>query len=145
MDKIDIDAMRCLYIIRGIPGSGKTTFAEEMAIKDDAGKWPVHSADDYFMIDGEYKWDSTKIGAAHQDCKDRTEKEMIKGTSKIFVANTFTTNREIKPYQELAEKYGYKFTTVIVENRHGNESVHNVPKETIFKMETRLLNNIKLS
>jgi hypothetical protein len=33
---------------------------------------------------------------------------------------------------------------LIVENRHGNKSVHDVPNETLDRMEVRLKGSIKL-
>ncbi len=41
----------------------------------------------------------------------------------------------MEPYLKLAEKYDYKVVSLIVENRHGNKSVHNVPDETMEKNE----------
>ena len=69
---------------------------------------------------------------------------MACGTEKVVVSNTFTTEREMKPYLNLAEKYGYTVFTVIVENRHGNKDVHNVPEETRQKQAERLYKSIKL-
>ena len=43
----------------------------------------------------------------------------------------------MKPYYELAEKYGYAVFSLIVENRHGGKNVHNVPEETLEKMRNR--------
>ena len=60
----------------------------------------------------------------------------------IVVSNTSTTEKELQPYLDLATKYDYKVVSLIVENRHGNSSVHNVPDETIDKMRNRF--NIKL-
>lgn len=123
-----------LFLVRGLPSSGKTTFAHKLC----AG---VVSADDYFEKDGEYNFDASKLGIAHNHCKRRVEQQMIMGT-KIAVANTFTTEKEMKPYFKLAEKYGYTVTTVIVESRHGNKNDHRVPDETIEKMRERF--SIKL-
>ena len=55
----------------------------------------------------------------------------------IFVSNTFTTEKEMKPDLEMAEKNNYQIVSLVVENRHGNESVHNVPEETMTKMRNR--------
>ena len=55
----------------------------------------------------------------------------------IVVHNTFTENWEIKPYQELAEKYGYNFYTIIIENRHGTKSIHDVPEHVISSQKDR--------
>ncbi len=126
-----------LIIVRGLPGSGKTDLAELLA--DVPGfEAPVFSADDYFTDRyGNYNWNPAKIGEAHAGCKLKTEDAMMEDTPKIFVANTFTQEKEIKPYQELAKKYGYRFVSVVVENRHGSKSIHNVPEGTVEKMKDR--------
>ncbi|MEY4572456.1 MAG: hypothetical protein RLZ10_1695, partial [Bacteroidota bacterium] len=57
--------------------------------------------------------------------------------SKVVVANTFTEEWEMKPYFEMAERYNYRIHTIIVENRHGGENVHGVPKEKLQQMKDR--------
>lgn len=129
--------MHTLLLLRGIPGSGKTTLAHEIA----EGKWPVFSADNFFesIVEGEiaYNFDATKLGEAHSECLAKTEMEMIRGTAKIIVANTFTTDREMLAYFEAAERRNYRVFSLVVENRHGNKNVHAVPDETLEKMRNR--------
>jgi hypothetical protein len=43
----------------------------------------------------------------------------------------------MEPYFELAKKYGYKTFSIIVENRHGNKSIHNVPEDKVQMMKDR--------
>jgi hypothetical protein len=43
----------------------------------------------------------------------------------------------MKDYFDLANTYGYKIVSLIIENRHGNKSIHNVPEETMDKMKNR--------
>ena len=51
-----------LILVRGIPGSGKSTFAKSLG--------GTHfETDKFFMVDGEYKFDGTKIKEAHKWCK----------------------------------------------------------------------------
>lgn len=123
-----------LFIVRGLPSSGKNTLAEKLC-------GTVVSADDYFYKTGEYLFDASKLGVAHDHCKRRVETQMVIGTD-IAVANTFTTEKEMKPYFELADKYDYTVTTIIMESRHGNKNNHNVPDETVEKMRNRF--SIKL-
>jgi hypothetical protein len=40
-------------------------------------------------------------------------------------------------YFGLAKQYGYKVFTIIVENRHDGENIHNVPEEKIKQMANR--------
>lgn len=54
-----------LVIVRGAPGSGKSTFA-----KNQFPNHKVFATDDFFMVDGVYKYDKTKIGENHQKCFD---------------------------------------------------------------------------
>lgn len=123
---------KILTICRGIPGSGKSTFAKTLG--------GIHvEADQYFMEDGVYKWDPTMIKNAHNYCQGQTQAWMKTDsdqidTSKIVVSNTFTQVWEMEPYFKLAEQYGYKVFTIIVENRHGGVNQHGVPDEVLTKM-----------
>ena len=140
--------VKTLLIVRGLPGSGKTTAAEFLASDYNSGglleKYPVLSADDYFYANEnkEYLFDASKLDLAHKWCKLRTEHAMEDGIMKIFVANTFTQEKEILPYTELAEKYGYRVIVMIIENRHGNTSIHGVPEESMIRMKKRFSINI---
>jgi predicted kinase len=98
----------------------------------------------YFMRTGEYQFDINGLPAAHFWCRSRCESFMQSGEDTIVISNTLTSNKELEPYIELAEKYGYQITSLIVENRHGNKSIHDVPDETMDRMEARLKSNIKL-
>ena len=126
-----------LILVRGISGSGKSTFAEEFL-------YPISlliSTDDFFMIDGEYQFDSELLAENHLKCLKSVESEMKDPHEdicpNIVVHNTFTQSWEMKLYKELADKYGYNFYTIIVENRHGSNSVHNVPDHIISKQRDR--------
>ncbi len=136
--------MKTLIILRGLPGSGKSSFANYMFSNN------IFEADKYFYDeDGNYNFDATKLHAAHKWCQSQVEDAMEYNFesnghyfSEIVVSNTSTTEKELEPYLKLAEKYDYKVVSLIVENRHGNKSVHNVPNETMEKMRNRF--DIKL-
>lgn len=125
--------MKTLILVRGLPGAGKTTFGEYIA----GNGVQVYSADDFFEVGGEYIFDASKLSDAHAYCKDRTLLAMLTGNETIIVANTFTTQKEMQPYLDMAETHGYRVFSVIVENRHGNASIHNVPNQTVEKMKAR--------
>ena len=127
---------KILYIVRGIPSSGKSTFAKTLG--------GIHiEADQYFVdVDGNYNFDGGKIKLAHEYCRAQTEAWMrTDGTQvnvdKIVVSNTFTQEWEFQPYFELAEKYGYKTFSIVVENRHGGINQHGVPTEKLEQMKAR--------
>jgi hypothetical protein len=94
------------------------------------------------MVDGEYKFDHTKLKEAHEWCRNGVNTAMILNTTAnlndvIVVSNTFTQEWEMKPYFDMAETYGYKVFSIVIENRHGGVNGHNVPEETITKMRER--------
>ena len=131
---------KILIILRGLPGSGKSSFANLI--------WQsgvIFEADKYFYgEDGTYNFDASKLHAAHKWCQLQVEHAMEDNLEsngqyypEIVVSNTSTTEKEMEPYLKLAEKYDYKVVSLIVENRHGNKSVHNVPDETMEKMRNR--------
>ena len=124
--------MNTLYLVRGLPGSGKSTFAEKLAI------FGIHlEADMYFMKNGKYEFDASKLHRAHEWCRNNVESIMLESGENIIVSNTSTTEKEMKPYLDLAGKYDYRVVSLIVENRHFGKSTHGVPDETMDKMEKR--------
>ena len=134
--------MRQLIIVRGLPGAGKSTFAETYAtVLQRSGvvvKGPFE-ADQFFNNPqtGKYEFDASKLGAAHQACFNNVELCLHQNAECVIVSNTFTTERELKPYIELATKLNYQVTSLVVENRHGNKSIHDVPDEAMDKMRNR--------
>jgi plasmid replication initiation protein len=58
-------------------------------------------------------------------------------SSKIVVSNTFTQEWEMQTYYELAEKYGYRVFSLIVENRHEGKNIHGVPDDKLEVMKNR--------
>jgi predicted kinase len=131
---------KILYIVRGIPGSGKSTFAKSLG--------GTHfETDMFFMVDGEYKFDGSKIKDAHKWCQDSVHTAMLLNHTAqlnniIVVSNTFTQEWEMKPYYEMAEYFEYKVFSIIVENRHGGINEHNVPEEVLTKMRERFEVNL---
>lgn len=143
---------KALILVRGVPGSGKSTVAKMFASVNTPkleghmssldNEHTICTADDFFMKDGEYKYNPKMIGAAHNWCQWKCKKAMMMEESKIFVANTTTTEKEMKPYYDLAEEFGYNVISLVVENRHGGKNEHGVPDEVLEKMEARF--SIKL-
>lgn len=132
--------MKELFLLRGLPGAGKSTLANSLG-----GSW--YEADQFFLNEnGEYEFDASKLRDAHQYCQSRVEDSMkfftgledtFLSPSRIVVSNTFTQEWEMKPYYDLAEKYGYRVYSLIVENRHGGVNEHGVPEDKLEIMRNR--------
>lgn len=126
--------MKTLYLIRGIPGSGKTTFAKQLA------KSHPHSlhfeADDWFTNeDGTYEYRPDEIKDAHNCCKHNCERGMVNANEVIIISNTFTRYWEMDEYFRMANKHGYQVICVIMNNCF--ENIHNVPAGIVGQMKER--------
>jgi predicted kinase len=126
---------RSIILIRGVPGSGKSTLG---AVLSESGKYPVFSVDDFFTdANGNYKFDHLKNHLAYEQCRMNTERSMKDGIKKIFVDNTFTMDWEMDPYIKLASTYSYELFVITVENYHGSKNIHEIPEEQIEKMKSK--------
>lgn len=126
---------KTLLLLRGIPGSGKTTLAKHIAEVSGA---PIFSIDSYFENEtGEYHFDYTKNHLAYKECESKTKESLEKGIPFVIVDHTFTLEWEMKPYEDLAKIHGYRLSVVTVENRHGGKNIHQIPEEQIEKMKSK--------
>ena len=124
-----------LYLIRGVPGSGKSTFANQLLYQGVV--YQVLEADKYFINgEGQYNFDPSKLREAHEWCQTRAKLYLLDGDS-VAVANTSTTEKEVAIYQQIAELTDSNFVSIIVENRNNTENIHNVPAEKIQQMKNR--------
>lgn len=129
-----------LHIIRGLPGSGKSTEAKKMQadLCDVYGisAPPIYEADDFFTdADGNYNFNPNKLHAAHSQCQENVQRAMEEGKPAIIVSNTFTTRKELKPYLQMAQKLGYDVEIKTMFGNYG--SIHGVPEETMNRMRAR--------
>ncbi len=99
--------MKRVIIMRGIPGSGKSTEARSFG-------GHVVSTDDYFMIDGVYRFDFRKLGEAHVSCMRRFIEHLNAGHETVVVDNTNICIFEVNPYRLVALAMGYQVAVVHV-------------------------------
>ena len=131
---------RVLILLRGVPGAGKSTFAQHM--------WSDHvifEADKFFIDSaGDYRFDATRLREAHAWCRAQVQAAMEQNHltlgqhyPEIIVSNTFTQEWEMEAYLELAKQFDYQVVSLIVENRHGGQNVHGVPEDKVQAMRDR--------
>lgn len=123
-----------LILLRGLPGSGKSSAANE--IVKNGFKWVNFEADSFFYKDGKYNFDRTKLHLAHLYCRKNTEDALRQGWN-VIVSNTSTTDKEVQVYKSLANELGANFVSLITENRHEGTNVHSVPHDVLQNMKNR--------
>ena len=127
-----------LYLIIGLPGSGKSTFAKAIWQCDNREDYQTthHETDEYFVDPNthEYVFDPDKLGEYHQMCREATKRDLQDGIN-VVVSNTMLTKWERKFYFDIARETGANVVICIMRENHG--SVHNIPPETIEKMKAK--------
>lgn len=124
-----------LFIVQGVSGSGKTTFAKKLARMLDIPR--VHEADDWFNRSGEYVFNPEDLGKAHRMCQLNTEASLMTVGSAI-VSNTFTSKKEFTPYFDMAAAFDVPVVVIRMGNEYGN--VHGVPEEALERQRARIAN-----
>lgn len=117
--------MATLTLIRGLPGSGKSTYAKQhfdcLILENDM--WHVE--------DGQYTWTKDKLQAALKWVY-KTAELMLENGKDVCIANTFTRRAFVNNYKLLAEKHHARFNVIRLETEF--KSVHAVPDEVVESM-----------
>lgn len=130
-------------ILRGISGSGKSTYAT----KHHPNAFVV-SADSYHMANGVYAFDPANLSRAHAQClRSFTAFVTTKnGTNdEIVVDNTNTTVVEIAPYAALALAYGCELEIITLDTPLSiawKRNIHGVSPEVATGQWKRLFREI---
>lgn len=136
-----------LIIMRGIPGSGKSTATAKLV-----GNGVIHSTDDLIEATGDYDGYFKKMiesgnwsehGRMHNRNYKNAEKSMTEGVTPVIIDNTNIKAYEPKKYVEAALKLGFSEDNIkIVDLGDGGcttevlaeRNSHNVPLKTIERM-----------
>jgi hypothetical protein len=122
-----------LVLVRGLPGSGKSTYARSLA----ALGYEHYEADQYFELYAKcvtYCFKPAELPLAHDWCRARVRNSLARG-ARCVVANTFSRRWEMAPYLDLGRKAGVP--AVIIETRGRWPSIHGIPQSAIERMRAR--------
>ena len=118
--------------IVGRNGSGKSTLARNI-LELSNGEAEHYEADMFFMVDGVYNFDATKIKEAHAWCYQKVRDCLLR-EKVCIVSNTFVKLWEMKPYLDLKNELSIEVHVIEALGNYGN--VHNVPLEVIERMRS---------
>ncbi|XP_071593103.1 uncharacterized protein [Heliangelus exortis] len=99
-------SQKWLLILRGLPGSGKSTLSRTLLGQSCDGI--VLSTDDYFRQQDGYTYNAAHLGDAHDWNQKRAKEAMEQGKSPVIIDNTNTQAWEMKPYVQVALEKGYR-------------------------------------
>lgn len=117
-----LDSM--VVIVRGLPGSGKTTLAREIA----RSCGYVHVENDmYFETKGGYEYDRSRLKNAQHWCFHAARDALMTG-KKVVVSNVFTKVAHMSDFLKLHD------AVTVIECQGNFGSAHDVPVEVLGRM-----------
>ena len=144
--------VKAVVVLRGLPGSGKSTFAGQLAVKarDRGIAVGICSADDYFVNPfGEYRFNRLLVPTAHQECRVKFDAMLASNgldkydpdaASIIIVDNTNMLAREYRHYRVEAARRQDQFIVFRFACRdeeeaeiQGMRSIHQVPMHVVIE------------
>lgn len=138
--------MKQVFILRGLPGSGKSYYAQTLAdelVTGDQSQYLICSTDDYFYDEqGEYKFDKFKLSQFHNLNLARFINALSQSVPLVIVDNTNIKKWEFIAYSQAAVALGYQVKEVIVgevkdksmQHLYAKRNSHKVPLKMISKM-----------
>ncbi len=133
-----------MCIMRGLPGSGKSTKTQELMKAFDARPGmaaAVCSADFYFVRpDGQYDWNPRFLKSAHFWCYKKAKEACERGDNLIIIDNTNIKREDFQPYLDLAKQHWYEVEEIVVGSFdeesckiYAERNQHGCPLDVILK------------
>jgi predicted kinase len=134
-----------VYILRGISGAGKSTYARYLQKTE--GEVLICSADAY-MDDGNggYHFDSRRLEDAHKYCLRTFIDGLQKRWPVIVLDNTNITWHEFRPYVVVAEAFDYEVEIVMITvdpEMAADRTRHDVPLKSLKSRFKALHDDLK--
>tara|TARA_B100000614_G_scaffold262909_1_gene300520 strand:+ start:88381 stop:88959 length:579 start_codon:yes stop_codon:yes gene_type:complete len=141
--ELDFAWERELVLIRGLPGSGKSTEANRLVGHSDFLSWHSHQiveADLFAMVDGQYRFSVPLLPLAHSWCLAEAIRR-LRMFDRVAVANTFVKLEHVVPYLLWARKIRARVWLVEPQGNSltaaelAERNVHEVPEDRIAEMK----------
>jgi len=125
-----------VIILRGLPGSGKSTW-----IAKNTPEAEICSSDHFMMEDGVYKFDRNKLPKSHAQCLQKYVELVRSSRKRIVVDNTNISIYEIAPYYQVASAYNHRVRIVTLKvsvETSIQRNIHRVDEDVIVAMHRNL-------
>jgi len=132
-----------VYILRGISGVGKSTYARHL--KSIVADTLICSADDEMDHGNGYQFDGRRVEDAHKNCLRKFIDGVQKRWSMIVLDNTNILYHHFDYYIKIAEAFGYEveIVTITVDPQVAAErTTHNVPLKSLLSRQKALTDDI---
>lgn len=137
-----VDKMKQVIIMRGPPGSGKSTLISEIEAQYGMPA-NICSADHFFYFDkphhpDNYAWNPKLIGKAHGACRSKFMDLLEYNEALIIIDNTNIKSKDFNWYIKKAIAFDYNVSVHSIIGCNAKEcfksNVHNVPENVIQRM-----------
>lgn len=125
-------------IMRGIPGSGKSTLVEKLKQEHNP---KVHSTDSYHLQNGKYVFQPSRLGEFHKRNQQAFKESLQAGEPLVVCDNTNLRHWEYEPYLKAARQAGYRTLVVLVKSdpeQAAGRNLHGVSAEKVHEMYQRM-------
>ena len=129
-----------LILVRGVPGSGKTTFANRLFSRCPTsirtGRGIVNWENDmFFMKNGKYEWSRERLPDAIEWCNSHVVQSLMRGAT-VIVSNTFIKHVHMCELINAADALGIHQVVFRMTGKH--KDIHNVPKDIVENMRANM-------
>jgi predicted kinase len=152
---------RILYIMRGLPGSGKSTKVKEIIKERKERKeklnkesidfkesidYTICSADDFFVDKktGKYNFVHSKLPQAHSDCYSKAHSAVFDKIPIVIIDNTNVKQEHFKKYFELAKSWGYSPRIIDMHDDLKKKKGKKFTSAYLEKLQKRNVHNVPL-
>ncbi|MDO8601036.1 MAG: ATP-binding protein [bacterium] len=131
----EFQGKKVVFIMRGVPGSGKSSIAREIAHPEGV----IHSTDQYFYdAKGEYRFDPSKLSEYHDKNYDAFCKSLELEKPVVVIDNTNVQRSHFERYVIAAKARGYLVREIEAPKPDpamaAKRNIHSVSEETIRQM-----------
>lgn len=132
--------MKFCFILRGLPGTGKDEVSNYLYQGHNPDSVIILSTDQFFIKDGKYQFDKTKLQEAHKATWDAFKSAISSNAQVIIINNTNVKKFHYSHYVDYAQRHGYLTSIVAIpandtsDRELASRNTHNIDQGTISKM-----------